>query len=126
MKTLACCALLFIASACQADDAIRGIWRGTGLDERYTLIFTGDLLIATIGNHPLAGSKESAFHADNGAIDIERTDGLQLGRYTIEGNRLTLTLAGVNDVRPTSLNDKPRWKFRKYVFDRQPALKAKQ
>jgi hypothetical protein len=46
--------------------AIQGIWRGTGRHERYTLIFSGDVLIGTVGNHPATGNKESGFASRTG------------------------------------------------------------
>lgn len=58
--------------------AIQGIWYGTGLDERYTLIFCGDVLIGMVGNHPLVGTKQSSFRLHDGSIDIDREEGLQL------------------------------------------------
>jgi hypothetical protein len=84
--------------------AIQGIWRGTGRNERFTLIFCGDVLIGMVGNHPLLGAKESGFRLADGEIDFDRIDGLQRGRYVLEGDMLTLLLSDVNLPRPESLD----------------------
>jgi hypothetical protein len=122
-------AVVLLGADPAADDhaAIQGIWRGTGRHERFTLIFCGDVLIGTVGNHPANGNKESGFHLANGEIDIERSDGLQLGRYLLEGDKLTLLLANVEQPRPVTIDPPPRQpdgKFhpplneRRYVFTR--------
>ncbi len=112
-----------------ADDQLSGVWHGTGADERLTLIFTGKVMISTLGNHPLVGTVESGFQAERGDIDIERADGTQRGVYTIDSvtmdgvtlksDTLKLTVAGVNQERPVSVGEKPRHKFRTYTFTRQ-------
>jgi hypothetical protein len=84
--------------------AVQGIWRGTGRNERFTLVFCGDVLIGMVGNHPLLGAKESGFRLADGEIDFDRIDGLQRGRYVLEGDQLTLLLSDVNLPRPESLD----------------------
>src|SRR6476646_8849740 len=83
---------------------IQGIWRGTERHERFRLIFCGDVLIGTVGNHPLTGNMESGFRVADGQIDIERADGWQRGRYQLDGDTLTLLLANVNRPRPESID----------------------
>jgi hypothetical protein len=96
--------LLGADAAASDQGAIQGIWRGTWRHERFRLIFCGDVLIGTVCNHPLTGNMESGFRLANGEIDIDRTDGLQRGRYVIEGDKLTLLLANVNRPRPSSID----------------------
>jgi hypothetical protein len=104
------------------DVAIQGTWRGTGRSERFTLVFRGDVLMGRVGTDPIVAPMVSHFRLDqaNGTIDIERQDGMQLGRFSITGDTLTLTLADVGRFRPKtlerSLGDRSSQRF---VFERQ-------
>jgi hypothetical protein len=143
MKALVAMAIAAsLCGTCAADDAradarsaIQGIWRGTGRDESYTLVFCGDVLIGMVGTDPLVGNKESGFRVDIGTIDIQRAEGLQMGCYAIDGDTLTLVLVDVNRPRPNSIGVVPAKPTatppridrknrtpptqRRYVFERQ-------
>jgi hypothetical protein len=89
-----------------SEPSIQGTWRSTGLDTRYTLAFCGDILEGRVGTDPILAPMLSRFcvDADEGTIDIVRDNGLQLGRFAIEGNKLILMLADVGRPRPRSIN----------------------
>ena len=126
--------IVAVAVPGQAD--LQGTWRGTGLDARYSLVFCEQYLAGHVGTNPILRPLESTFTVDpaEGTIDITRDDGLQLGRYAIDGDTLTLMLADVNLTRPNSINfrapkpsrypvviDRKSWKpptQSRYVFER--------
>src|SRR5262245_53810882 len=131
-------AIFAICAAVLAADqpAIEGAWQGTGRHARYLAVFRAGKLTMRIGTDPILEPRESRFsvNAAQGTIDIVRSDGLQLGRYAVEGNKLTIMLADVNLPRPNSLEfpkvqlpkapftiDRKTWKpptQARYEFDR--------
>jgi hypothetical protein len=119
----------------QAD--VQGAWKGTGRDARFTLVFCEDILAIRVGTDPILETRESHFsvNSEHGTIDIVRDEGLQLGRYSIDGDKLTMMLADVNLPRAASLDfpaarpgkapfvfDRKAWKpptQSRYVFERE-------
>src|SRR4051794_14369111 len=97
-------ALIAIANAIGQSD-IQGTWVGTGHHARFTAVFCEDILAMRVGTDPVLETQESCFRVDQeqGTIDIERSDGLQLGRFAVDGDQLTLLLADVNLPRPTTI-----------------------
>lgn len=131
-------ALLVIALTLLTADGsdLQGNWQGTGRDARYSAAFCFDVLAMRVGTDPILELRESRFRVDQeqGTLDIERSDGLQLGRYAIEGDTLTIMLADVNLPRPESIDfpivkptgrtiviDRKNWTPRtqqRYIFER--------
>jgi hypothetical protein len=100
---------------------IEGTWQGTAGDERFLATFAGDSLVIPVGMHAAVEPRQSWFQVDpdNGSIDIRRDDGLQLGRYEVDGDTLVLKLADVNAPRPKDLSPNTRpHSERRYVFKR--------
>ncbi len=100
-------ALVAIALAVNAGPGdIQGTWTGTGRTTPYTAVFCFDVLAMRVGTDPILETQESRFQvrAAVGEIDIMRNDGIQLGLYSIEDDRLTIMLADVNLPRPESLD----------------------
>ena len=97
-------AFIAIVNAVSQSD-LQGTWQGTGRHANYSLLFCEDILAGRVGTNPILEPMESHFSASQkqGTIDIQRDDGLQLGRYAIEGDTLTLMLADVNLPRPESI-----------------------
>jgi hypothetical protein len=103
------------------QDSLEGTWQGTGADARYSARFTGNTLSIQTGSSAVTAPRQSWFKvdADNGLIDIQRDDGVQLGRYAVKGDTLTLKLADPNAPRPKDLDpvDPPHGE-RRYQFKR--------
>jgi len=99
-----------LASMLGADQTeIQGVWNETSPAQRYSLIFCGDVLMGAHNSDVLTDAKLSTFriNAQAGTIDIDREEGVQLGRYKIDGDTLTLVLANVNKPRPASVEPAP-------------------
>ncbi len=114
-------ALLAIANAVGQSD-IQGTWVGTGRHARFTAVFCEDILAMRVGTDPVLETQESRFRIDQeqGTIDIERADGLQLGRFAVDGNLLTLLLADVNLPRPATIEiPKPKPNAKPFTIDRK-------
>jgi hypothetical protein len=102
-------------------NGLQGTWQGTGEDQRYWATFSGDTLTMRRGTSSVNAPVQSSFDLDveNGTIDILRDDGMQLGRYQVDGDTLTLKLSDVNRARPPDLTPHgPFDRQRRYVFKR--------
>jgi hypothetical protein len=118
---IAVVAIVLVATVSDDPRAIQGRWQGTGAHESYSLSIQGEMLVIGLGNSPLLEPVASRFELAprSGQIDIQRSEGTQLGLYDLNGDELTLNLADVNRPRPTSLaaakNAQQRYIFKRSV-----------